>query len=282
LPLGLWLGLGSGLGWGTADFFGGLLARRRPALTVVFWSQLSGGSIWGLVVLLTGQPFRAENLLWGMAAGLFAAGGLTVFYRAMALGTISIVAPVTACGASIPVLVSLARGEAPSPLALAGIGVAVLGIVLVSLPDRGQSRQPADARRALALALLAAVGFGTYFVLIDQGAAAGPALPWTVVGTRVGSVPLLLAFALAIGRPPTWPGRAVLPIAAIGLLDISANGLFALASTLGNLAEVAVLGSLYPVATVLLARLVLGERLAGPQAAGVSLALVGVALIGAG
>jgi drug/metabolite transporter (DMT)-like permease len=270
------------LAWGTADFFGGLQARRRPALTVVFWSQLCGGSIWGLLVLLSGQPFAPENLLWGLAAGLFAAAALPIFYRAMALGTISIVAPVTACGASIPVLFSLAHGETPSPLALVGIGVAVLGIVLVSLPARGQSHQPADARRALVLALLAAVGFGAYFVLIDQGASAGPTLAWTVVGTRVGSVPLLLTFALAMGRPPTWPGRAILPIGAIGLLDTTANGLFALASTLGNLAEVAVLGSLYPVATVLLARLVLGERLAGPQAAGVGLALGGVALIGLG
>lgn len=282
MPIGLWLGLGSGLSWGTADFFGGLLARRRPALTVVFWSQLCGGAIWGLAVLLSGQPFALENLLWGMAAGLVAAFALTIFYRAMAVGTMSIVAPVTACGASIPVLVSLARGETPSALALAGIGVALLGIVLVALPGRTASGQSADAGRALALALVAAVGFGTYFVLIDRGAAAGPALAWTVVGTRLGSVPIMLVFAFAIGRPPTWPGRAILTIAPIGLLDTTANGLFALASTLGNLGEVAVLGSLYPVATVLLARLVLGERLAGPQAAGVTLALGGVALIGAG
>ena len=282
MPIALWFGLGSGLGWGTADFFGALLARRRSALTVALWSQLCGGTIWGLVLLLTGQPFATENLLWGMAAGLFGGFTLAIFYRAMALGMISIVAPVTACGASIPVLFSLAHGEIPSALALVGIGLAFLGIVLVSRPAPDHSSQAADARRALALALLGAVGFGAYFVMLDQGAAAGPALPWVVFGTRLASVPLLLAFTLAIGRPPTWPGRAILPIASIGLLDTSANGLFAVASTLGNLGEVAVLGSLYPVATVLLARLVLRERLARPQAAGVSLALGGVALIGAG
>lgn len=281
MPAAVLLGLGSALCWGTADFFGGLLSRRLPVFTVVFWSQFGGGLIWLLALLASGQPTAGPSIAWGMAAGLFGGCALLLFYRGLALGAMSIVAPVTACGAVVPVIASLVLGEVPSPLAGLGVAAALVGIVLVSRPS-GQLPHPSGRPGlVLALALGAAVGFGTFFVLMDQAAARGSPL-WAAVGTRIGSAPMLLAISLVGRRPLAWPGRRILPIAAIGLTDLTANALFAYASTQGDLAVVGVLSSLYPVATVLLARLILAERLALPQGLGVTLALAGVVLMAAG
>ena len=282
MPVALLLALGSGLCWGTADFFGGLQSRKLPALTVVFWSQLCGGlSIW-LGLLALGQRPEPSQLGWGMVAGLFGGLALAMFYRGLAVGAMSIVAPVTACGAVVPVAVSLLRGEVPSAVALAGVAAAIAGIVLVSLPSDATPHPSGRAGLALLLAVGAALGFGCFFVLLDHGAAAGSQPLWAVAGTRAASLPVVLVLLALSRRPLVWPGGGLVRLAPIGLLDTTANGLFAYASLEGNLGLVSVLGSLYPVATVLLAFLILHERLARVHWLGVASALTGVVLMAAG
>jgi drug/metabolite transporter (DMT)-like permease len=280
MTLGAPLGLGSGLFWGTGDFLGGLSSRRLPALAVTIWSQLAGGLALLAVVAASGQRPTAAGMAWGALAGLCGGTALVLFYQGMAEGSMSIVAPVSACGAVIPVLAALARGEWPGLPAFVGILVAVAGVVLVSRPARGH-RGGALPLRVLAMSLGAALGFGLFFVLVDVAASVPGGTPlWAAAGVRAGSLTWLTGIAVVTRRPPVWPGRRVGLVLLAGVLDTTANVLFAYASTLGNLGVVGVLGSLYPVATVLLARFVLAERLSGRQAAGVALALGGVALLG--
>jgi drug/metabolite transporter (DMT)-like permease len=219
-----------------------------------------------------------------------------------------VVAPIAACGAVVPVLVAPLRGERPGALAVLGIVAAVAGVVLVSRsPDPRQHPGPEGSgrggpgnllgvprsvgapedrapARVLALALGAALGFGLFFVFVDAGTATAGASPlWVVAGARASSLLVLVAIALAGRRAEAaWPGRRIVPVALVGIADTSANLLFALAATGGNLAVVGVLGSLYPVATVVLARWLLRERLSAGQNAGVVLALTGVGLLAAG
>jgi drug/metabolite transporter (DMT)-like permease len=280
MTLGAPLGLGSGLFWGTGDFLGGLTSRRLPALAVTIWSQLAGGLALLAVVAASGQRPTAAGMAWGSLAGLCGGTALVLFYKGMAEGIISIVAPVSACGAVVPVVAALVRGEWPGLPAFAGIVAAVAGVVLLSRPAGGH-RGGALPLRVLAMALGAAVGFGLFFVLIDVASSVPGGTPlWASVGVRAGSLAWLSGIAAVTRRPPVWPGRRIGLVVLAGVLDTTANVLFAYASTLGNLGVVGVLGSLYPVATVLLARFVLDERLSGRQAAGMALALGGVALLG--
>lgn len=276
--MALILGLASGLAWGTADFFGGLQSRRLPALAVAFWSQVAGGLGLALLLLARGEPPVAESVLWGCVAGLFGGGGLVLFYRALAQGVMGVVAPIAASGAAVPVLFSIVQGERPGLFALAGIAVALLGVVLVSLQTGEGARAPLS-RGTLALALGSALGFGLFFVFLDLASGGGSSPLWAIGGARLGSLATLSALVLGARQPAPWPGRRIGAVAAVGVLDTTANGLYAYATAEGELGVVAVLGSLYPVATVLLGRLVLAERLSRLQGAGVSLALLGVALL---
>jgi drug/metabolite transporter (DMT)-like permease len=284
LTLGVPLGLGSGLCWGTADFFGGIQSRRLPALSVVVWSQAAGAVALAVALAVQGRPPTLSGFAWGVAAGAGSGFALLLFYRGLAEGAMSVVAPVAACGAVVPVLVAPLRGERPGALAVLGIVAAVAGVVLVSRsPDPGQ-HPGSQPTRVLALALGAALGFGLFFVFVDAGTATAGASPlWVVAGARASSLLVLVAIALAGRRAEAaWPGRRIVPVALVGIADTSANLLFALAATGGNLAVVGVLGSLYPVATVVLARWLLRERLSAGQNAGVVLALTGVGLLAAG
>ena len=301
MTLGVPLGLGSGLCWGTADFFGGIQSRRLPALSVVVWSQAAGALALAVALAVQGRPPTPSGFAWGFAAGAGSGFALLLFYRGLAEGAMSVVAPIAACGAVVPVLVAPLRGERPSALAVPGIAAAVAGVVLVSRspdarrhpgpegsgePPRGSpvDREGRPPARVLALALGAALGFGLYFVFVDAGMATAGASPlWVVAGGRASSLLVLVAIALAGRRTEAaWPGRRIVPVALVGIADTSANLLFALAAASGNLAVVGVLGSLYPVATVVLARWLLRERLSAGQNAGVLLALTGVGLLAAG
>jgi drug/metabolite transporter (DMT)-like permease len=291
LTLGVPLGLGSGLCWGTADFFGGIQSRRLPALSVVVWSQAAGALALAVALAVQGRPPTPSGFAWGLAAGAGSGVALLLFYRGLAEGAMSVVAPIAACGAVVPVLVAPVRGERPSALAVLGIAAAVAGVVLVSRsPDPRQHPAPEGPgrgapARVLSLALGAALGFGLYFVFVDAGTATAGASPlWVVAGGRASSLLVLVGIALAGRRAEAaWPGgRRIVPVALVGIADTSANLLFALAATSGNLAVVGVLGSLYPVATVVLARWLLRERLSAGQNAGVLLALTGVGLLAAG
>jgi drug/metabolite transporter (DMT)-like permease len=234
------------------------------------------------VVALSGEPApAAAELAPAAAAGMAGALALSAFYRALAIGTMSIVAPVSATGAAVPVFVGLAGGERPGALQLAGIAAAVIGVVLASREDEHEQPAVAEAaRRSVLLALVAALGFGSFFVGMD--AAADADVFWALLVARTASVTLLLA-AAALLRPSLRTTPASLGVlVAVGFLDLSANGLYALATTEGLLSIAAVLGSLYPVTTVLLARAVLGERVRRVQEAGIATAMVGVVFIAAG
>ena len=237
----------------------------------------------GLAVLVTarGQPAPALSQLWpAAAAGAAGAAALGAFYHGLAIGTMSIVAPISATGAVIPVAVGLAGGDRPSGLQVAGVAIAVLGVVLASRELEEEGRGARRARRSVALALVAAIGFGSFFVGMDRAADAD--LYWALLLARSSSV-AVAALAMAALRPPfAVPGRRLPALALVGVLDTSANALYAWASTEGLLSLVAVLGSLYPVVTVLLARAVLGERVRPVQNLGIVAALLGVVLIAGG
>jgi drug/metabolite transporter (DMT)-like permease len=284
LTFGVPLGLGSGLCWGTADFFGGVQSRRLPALSVVVWSQAAGALALAGALAVQGTRPSPTGFAWGLAAGAGSGFALLLFYRGLAEGAMSVVAPVAACGAVVPVVVAPLRGELPSAVAGLGIVAAVAGVVLVSRSPDPHQHPGGRPGQVLAMALGAALGFGLFFVFVDAGMATPGAAPlWVVAGARTSSLLVLTGMALTVGRSKAgWPGRRIGPVALVGIADTSANVLFAYAATSGNLAVVGVLGSLYPVATVVLARWLLRERLSASQNAGVLLALTGVGLLATG
>lgn len=279
------LGISSGLCWGTADFFGGLQSRSLPVLLVALWSQLCGGALLLAVTLLSGQPLPLAGLAWGGLAGLCAGLSVVLFYRALSIGLMSIVAPISASGVLMPVLFALATGGAPGALVSLGLVTTVAGILLVSLqPESAEQQLPAQQlRQATGLALATALGFGFYYLFFDRGVAVSHASPlWVSLATRAGSISMLVALAVTRRQRIGWPGAQLGAVAVIGALDTAASALFAYAATHGNLSVVAVLSSLYPVATVALGRIVLAERLHWVQHLGVALALGGVVLVSAG
>jgi drug/metabolite transporter (DMT)-like permease len=259
--------------WGVGDFFGGLTSRRLATLAVVAISQLFGFGGILLVAAFAGGDFPGLTAVAAaMAAGLAGAIGLAGLYRGMAIGAMGVVAPISASAAVVPVTVGLARGERPSALQLAGVALALFGVVLVS-------REPGEEWRLSAgvpLALVAALGFGGYFVFMDR-ASADDAY-WAVVVARGFSSSIALAVAAAWGTLRV--GRRNLPVlVVIGLFDVAANLALALALNEGYVSLVSVVASLYPVGTVLLAVIVLHERPARSQALGGAVALTGVGLI---
>lgn len=261
--------------YGTADFFGGLATRRSRVLSVVALSQMAG-----LILVLALLPilpggFGVTALWWGMAAGVAGAVGLVLFYRALATGVMSVVAPTTAVtSAALPVLFGLVSGERPQTMALIGVVLALASVLLVSKsPAGGKGGSPASILTALA----AGAGFGGFFILLDL-APDGTGM-WPLVGARLASVSLVVVLAVATRRSLRPNGGSLHIIIGAGVLDMAANVLYLLAARAGLLSLVAVLVSLYPASTLLLARYVLGERLRAIQVAGVACALGAVALI---
>jgi drug/metabolite transporter (DMT)-like permease len=271
------LALASAVVYGAADFCGGLATRRATAFAVVALSQLAG--LLALLFLLPwvgGDPTGAD-LAWGAAAGVVGATGLVLFYRALAEGVMSVVAPVTAVSAAaLPVLGGIALGERIGPWTVAGIVLALVAVVLVAAEDGLGSLRTARPA-SLVPALAAGAGFGLFFVLLDRTAQAAELSP--LVATRVVSVLAVVVLARLAARPLSAP-RGALPVVLLtGVGDMTANALFLLAAQQGQLAITGVLASLYPVSTVVLAQLVLRERLAATQAAGLVAAGVAVVLI---
>jgi drug/metabolite transporter (DMT)-like permease len=270
------LALLSSVLWGTSDFLGGTATRRMPALAVVALSQLTALLLLVPVVLLLGSaPLHPWQ---GVLAGLVGSVALGAFYAALASGTMGVVAPIAATGALVPVVVGLVRGDQPSALQVAGIVVALAGVVLASGPELSGSAPV----RPLLLAVVAAVGFGTVIVLIADGSKGEPgAVVVTLLLMRSASVaalgPLVLARGAARGTLRHLP-----LVAAVGVGDVAANACFAFSTRGGLLSVVAVLASLYPVVTVVLARQVHGERLLPVQLAGAAATLAGVVLLSAG
>ena len=272
---GLLMALSAGVLWGSADFAGGRLSRRLPLLIVVTCSQGAGLAALAIVLLARGHV-ALEAVGWGAVAGLLSLGSVTCFYRALAVGTMSVVAPLVATSAAVPVLAGVVGGERPGPAATAGISLAFAGIVLVS--RQVALEPPEDHRLSVVLAVAAAVFAGAQLVAL-QRAGAVDALTG-VAASRATSVAVLLA-VLMLSRTSA-PARSLPAAALVGLLDTGANLAYTLASARSLLSLAGVLASLYPVVTVALARFLLHERLRPSQWAGVSLALAGVLLIVSG
>ncbi|GGL23041.1 EamA family transporter [Phycicoccus endophyticus] len=268
------LALGSSLAWGTSDFLAGLASRRRHPVAVVGWTQ--GLALVVLTVLVLRWPGEGLGWLpWAVGAGLSGLAGLVCFYTALATGTMGVVAPIAGLGVVVPVVLGVLGGERPSALAWGGMVLAVAGVSLASGPElaAGLSVRP------VALAAGAALGFGLTLYLIDRGARESTLM--TLWGMRVTSVAVLALLSLVLRTAGGVGAREVPGLFVIGAGDLGANALFALASSRGQVSLASVLGSLYPVVTVLLARAVLQERLRRVQQAGVALAAVGAVLVAA-
>ena len=276
------LALSSSLCWGTADFLGGLQSRRRPLVTVLLVAQVAAVAF-GAVYVIASQDAFPDAGPAALATGAGAAGclALAAFYRGLAIGTMSIVAPISATGAAVPVLVGVASGERPGVIQVLGIALAMVGIILAAREPSDAPPSGPGARTAIGLALLAALGFGTFFVLIDRATEHGGA-PWSLLLVRAGEVAMLGALALV--QRPTMPSglRDAGPLLLIGTIDFAATAFFALATEHGLLSIVSVVGSLYPAVTVVLARVVLAERVSRSQEIGVVATLAGVVAISAG
>jgi len=263
--------------YGAADFTGGMVTKRVATVPVVLLSQATGLVMVALILpfLGTAAP-RAADLWWGAAGGLAGGVGVALLYYGLAIGTMSVVAPTTAVLAvAIPVLTSIALGERPGWLAIAGI---LLGIGAIALVSRPTANPQSTARRSgLGVALVAGVAIGLFLLALAQTRPASGL--WPLLTARLTSVGLFAVIA-AVGRRSV---RMPLKLAAIavggGALDMLANTLYLLAAQIGPLSPVVTLSSLYPASTVLLARAVLGERLNAWQTAGVAAALVAVLLI---
>jgi drug/metabolite transporter (DMT)-like permease len=270
------LALASSLSWGMSDFLGGLQSRRRPLLTVIFLTQTAGFAAVLLTLAVRGEgpPGGAGWIGWAALASVAGVTGLSAFYRGLATGAMGVVAPISSAAAVVPLVVGLATGERPNALQAAGIALAIVGVVMASREEGGASATGAG------LAIVAALGFGGFFVGIAEASKAD--VLWALGVSRAFSFTFLACAVLAMrpGMPGT--GRGYADLAAIGVLDTTANLLFALATTEGLVSVVAVLGSLYPIVTVLLARFVLHERLRALQRVGAVGALAGAALISAG
>ena len=273
------ISLASAVSWGVSDFLGGLTSRRVPVLGVLAVSQPAGLVLIALVIAIFGaDPIPADNFAIAALAGAASLGGLWAFYAAMAMGTVSVVAPIASLGVVVPVAVGLARGDAPAAIQLIGLVPAIAGVVILGYEEHPE--HAGIARRSIVLAIVAGLGFGIFFTGLDIASSDRPG--WAVLAVRVGGV-ITVAIALLISRPRLAAvSGSIAVLLTIGFFDVLANTLFAVASTKGVLPVVAVGGSMYPAFTIALAHGVLGERLARIQWAGVLLALLGVALIAAG
>jgi drug/metabolite transporter (DMT)-like permease len=278
------LALGSALLYGAADFTGGLATKRVGTIPVVLLSQASGLALLALLLpmLPDAQPARLD-MVWGAVAGLTGGIGVALLYRALAIGTMAVVAPTTAvCAVAIPVVVAVILGERPLPLAVAGIILGIVSIVLVSqhTPASSGARQPEQRGSfppGVGTALISGVAIGFFFLALAQ--TRREAGMWPLLASRGLTVALFGLIAIAGRRSIRMPGRVALFAILCGAVDMLANALYLLAAQEGPLSIVVTLSSLYPASTVLLARIVLGERLNFWQISGVACALAAVVLI---
>jgi drug/metabolite transporter (DMT)-like permease len=275
------LGLAASLSWGVGDFLGGLQSRRLPVVAVVLGSQLAGLALVVVIVAIRGKALPGGDFVpYAAASSVGGIIGLTAFYKALSIGAMGVVAPLSSTAAVIPLVVGLASGDSLSALQATGIALAISGVVLASREASDEAKGSTAVAKGAGYALVSAVGFGCFFVAIAHASDAD--VMWAVCVNRAVSA-LLLTAALLVTRPRLGLKLGDMRILVlIGVLDTGANGFFALASTKGLVSVVAVLASLYPIVTVILARFVLHERLRAVQRFGAAAALAGVALISAG
>jgi drug/metabolite transporter (DMT)-like permease len=280
--------LGSSVSWGTADFLGGAETRRFGAIRTSAWSQsITLVLAWvciAAMIALDAIDIQARTVLLGAIGGAIGAVGLMAFYRALAIGPMAVVPPIAATGVAIPVLVGLSSGAPASRTVQIGLLLAVIGIILASA---GESKSASSDATSIGLGVLAlcgitALSFAAIFLLIDE--AVGTSVSQAVLATasvRIGGViAVMIAAVITTTNVLTGVGgRDAVRIARIGILDSFANLGFAIATTKGELEIVAVLASLYPAVTTLLAMFVFHERIGRLQATGMVIALIAVALL---
>jgi uncharacterized membrane protein len=278
------LALGSAVLYGSADFFGGLTARRANTITTVFWSQFVGLVLLVIVLpFLPGAAVSSRDWLWGFVAGLSGGIGVALLYRALAVGAMAVVAPTTAViAAMIPVLFAFLLGERLRPLTLLGVALALIAIALVSRPPKQADLATAQSEsralpRGFGLALLSGVAVGIFFLSLARTTMA--AGMWPLVAARISSIALFGAIALLTKRTLRMSRTPATTVSIGGALDMAANALYMIAARIGPLSIVVTLASLYPASTVLLARFVLRERLSLVQIIGIGCALAAVVVI---
>ena len=274
-------GLLAALTWGAADFGGGLTSRRAAALAVVLGSQLIGGLAAAGIAIARGETLLdAGDIAWAAGAGAVGAVALAAFYHGLATGRMGVVAPIAGViAAAVPVTAGMLLEGFPATGPLLGMVAAVVAIFLVSWTS-GRAEDAGPQRRSVLLATVAGCGFGLFYVLLDR--VEGEAVLWPLVVARIASVSLVIAI-VAAARVPVHPLGAVLPaLIVVGVLDMAGNAFFRLGAQAGRLDIASVLSSLYPIATVALATLVLRERLAPLQVAGIGIAGLAIILIAGG
>src|SRR6516165_3664108 len=285
------LGLAAAMLYGTGDFLGGLASRRVQVLPVLMLAETAGVIVALLAVAMSPGPVRMAGLAWGISAGLIGGLGLIIFYTGLAAGPMSVVAPVSGLVSTIlPVAVALAQGERPGVGVYAGALLCLVAIVLASSAGdtagdtrsgSGPARRPGRLGRAIAYGTASGVSFGLFFLLIRNAGQSGEV--WPVAAGRIGELAIVLA-AAAVLRPGLLRGvRGGIPLVAAGagVMDVVANICYVAATRTGAFGLAVVLASLYPGVTVLLARVVLGERLRWIQRVGLALAAVGIVLVAA-
>ena len=269
------------LAYGTGDFLGGISAKRLTTVTVLFVSQAVGLAVAGvLVISLRDAPPAAHVFVLSAAAGVVGIMALGLLFRGLALGRMSVVAPLSAIGGGVlPVAWGLIRGERPSALALAGVGIALIAVVIVG---RGAEHDPTRAMSPRSEVLSgsgAGLGFGVVFILLSEAATTSGSGMWPIFIARCASVPVLAAVGIALGRFSRVERSDVAPVVGAGLFDVGANALILVAVRRGLISLVAPVAALYPAMTVVLARLVLEERIGRQRLAGLALGVLGLALI---
>lgn len=274
--LAMTYGLGSALAWGAGDFSGGFASRKSSALLVVFISQIVGALLLYLLMVMTRSgPPALQQVVWGGLAGVFGVMGLVALYTALARGTMGVVAPLSAVvTALVPVIVAFFTEGLPGYSQILGFGSALLAVWLFCVNEA--TAAPSN-KNAIVLSVLAGFGFSLFFICIDR--ISSEAILWPLLSARLTSVAIigsLLVWRRQVALPPA---RQLPYIILAGIFDITGNGLFALASKLGRLDVAAVLASLYPASTVLLARCLLKEKLARSQRFGFMAACVALVLI---
>lgn len=276
------LSLLAALCWGSADFIGGIVSRRNQVPGVML-TVLGIGFLLPLAfVLVTAEGLPSGRaILYAIIGGTLGATGLTLFYVAMSLGKLGVVTPIAASGVAVPVIVGVLGGDRLATPVAIGLGLTVAGIILTSIEGSEEELEEdkSGGRKVVAIALLAALGLGSYFVFSEV--AYEESVGWTLVFARTIAVPALLAFVIA--QRVAMPSGRDRGLAVVGgTFDVTATALVGLALSGGALSIVAVLSSLYPVVTIFLAYLILRERLRPVQAVGAFLALAGVILIASG
>ncbi len=286
------LGLSSAIAYGASDFMGGILTRRAHVFTVILLSQTVAFALLLLALPFWAGVFSWGALSWGAAAGLGAFAGASLLYRGLAIGRMGVVAPITGVlSAAIPVLFGLAIGERPGVVALTGVLLGLVAVGLISRAPEGASsveasRRDRNAQRSvsfrqgIAEAFGAGVGFALFFILLER--APGGSELWPLAGTRASLVTAVLLSAATVGAPIRATRGIGTKLVGLGLINVVADLLYLLATRAGLLSLVVVITSMYPAFTIVLARLLLKERMVGQQVLGLALAALGVALIALG